>query len=222
MKTRPANFDVVARPYRLLEYATLGRLLERTRFNFLSHLSDARRVLVIGDGDGRFVAKLLETNAGVTATAVDTSREMLHLLAKRCAGLEDRLQMVQQDALSFAEDNREQYDLIATHFFLDCLGQDEVDELVRRMTPTLSHDALWVVSDFRIPRGALRLPARLLVRGLYFAFRCLTGLRPTRIPNYGRALADGGFMQLDRRFFMGGMLTAELWQRSSETTRASD
>jgi SAM-dependent methyltransferase len=177
---------------------------------------------VLGDGDGRFAARLFETNAGVTATAVDTSREMLRLLAKRCAGFEGRLQMVQQDALSFAEDNRDRYDLIATHFFLDCLRQDEVDELVRRMTPALSQDALWVVSDFCIPRGVLRLPAWLLVRGLYLAFRCLTGLQPTHLPDYSRALAAGGFVQLDRGFFMGGMLTAELWQRSSETTRRSD
>ena len=37
-------------------------MLERCRFRFLSQCSQARHVLVLGDGDGRFTAHLLAAN----------------------------------------------------------------------------------------------------------------------------------------------------------------
>ena len=67
------NFDRIARPYRWLEYLSLGRALERCRFHFLPRLRDCRRALVLGDGDGRFTAKLLDANPSVQVDAVDIS-----------------------------------------------------------------------------------------------------------------------------------------------------
>jgi hypothetical protein len=57
--TSPPNFDRIARPYRWLEYLTLGRSLERAREVFLPLLKDRRQALILGDGDGRFTARLL-------------------------------------------------------------------------------------------------------------------------------------------------------------------
>ena len=82
---RPAcSFDRVARVYRLLEYASFGRALERARESFLGELGSARHALVLGDGDGRFLAALLQANRQVRAVAMDSSRRMLDLLTERC------------------------------------------------------------------------------------------------------------------------------------------
>src|ERR1019366_5450931 len=53
------NCDRIAGCYRWLEYAGFGRALEHRREAFLSEVAEARRVLVLGDGDGRALAALL-------------------------------------------------------------------------------------------------------------------------------------------------------------------
>ncbi len=208
-----ANFDLVARPYRWMEYLTFGRSLERCREHFLPALAERRSALVLGDGDGRFLARLLGSNPGLHADAVDRSAAMLRLLERRAAASAPnaamRLGTHQTDALAF--EAMQSYDLVVTHFFLDCLSQSEVEELCRRMVPHLEPGAMWVVSDFRIPEGAMHWPARALVGCLYFAFRLLTGLRTRRLPDHGAALQAAGFRRTAQHFSLAGVLTTELW-----------
>ena len=207
------DFDRVARAYRWLEYGSLGPLLERTRECHLSRLSHCSRyALVLGDGDGRFTARLLANAPKVTVEAVDLSGVMLALLRQRCAASHDRLHTFQQDARTFTP-NR-QPDLVVTHFFLDCLTQREVDALVTRLTPQLASGALWLVSDFRIPTGVLRWPAWIYIRALYLAFRILTGLRTNRLPNHAAAFERCGFTRVATERRMFGILTSEVWQRT--------
>lgn len=212
MNARAHNFDCVARPYRLLEYLTMGKALEQTRFHFVNQLRDARHVLVFGDGDGRFLEQLFRVNGEARVTAIDSSGEMLRLLRERCLPYEDRLTTIQCDASAFVANNVEQYDLVATHFFLDCLQQDELNSLVEGLRPHLQPGALWVLSEFRIPFGVMRLPSWALVRGLYLAFRILTGLKASHLPDYASPLSQAGFMRTEQKLFLGGALTAELWR----------
>jgi hypothetical protein len=108
------------------------------------------------------------------------------------------------------------YDLIATHFFLDCLTQDELDSLAARLAPHMAPEALWLVSDFRIPTGPMRWPAHALVRALYLGFRLLTGLRTTALPDHAAALTAAGLARIAHHPSLAGLLTTELWQRTSE------
>jgi ubiquinone/menaquinone biosynthesis C-methylase UbiE len=212
-RTQP-NFNLIARPYRWLEYLTLGRSLENCRSYFLSHLLSRRRALVIGDGDGRFLAQLLTRNTHLHADAVDTSSTMLQLLEQRCeAAIPDantRLNCHQFDALAFPLDGS--YDLIVTHFFLDCLTQSELAALIYRVAEHAGPGTLWLISDFRIPSGPMQVPAKLLVRTLYLAFRLLTGLRTNRLPEPAAPLTQAGFVQIAHQHRLAGLLTTELWQ----------
>lgn len=209
MKSEP-NFNLIARPYRWLEYLTLGKALERCRMHNIPQLLTRRKALVLGDGDGRFLRALLSANPRLDAEAVDTSVAMLQLLRRNCAATADRLRTHHGSALNFVPTGP--YDLVVTHFFLDCLTQPEVETLTASILPTLTPGALWLVSDFRIPAGAMRLPARVLVRGLYFAFRILTGLRTTQLPNHATALQQIGMKRIAHHHSLGGLLTTELWQ----------
>jgi len=212
MTDKAPDFDGIARAYKWLEYATLGRLLERTRECHLARLRECSRALILGDGDGRFTARLLAENPDVRVEAVDLSAVMLRLLRARCAGAGARLETLQEDARGFTPSGVP--DLVVTHFFLDCLTQAEVDALMARLTPRLAPKALWVVSDFRIPEGVMHWPAFVYVRLLYFAFRVLTGLRPTRLPDHAASLGRCGFelTAVERRMF--GILTSEVWRIS--------
>jgi ubiquinone/menaquinone biosynthesis C-methylase UbiE len=206
------DFDGVARAYRWLEYAALGPLLERTRECHLALLQGCSRALILGDGDGRFTARLLASAPEVRVEAVDLSGMMLSLLKERCSAYAARLEVHQADARKF--EPREAPDVVVTHFFLDCLTQTEADTLVARLTTLLRPNTLWVVSDFRVPDGAMHWPAWVYVRTLYFAFRILTGLRTTRLPDHAAALERSGFVRVtvERRMF--GVLTSEVWRTS--------
>jgi SAM-dependent methyltransferase len=195
-----------------MEYLSLGTMLERTRWWALDAgwLDGCRRALVLGDGDGRFTARLLERNPGVQVEAVDASAGMLRLLERRCARFGERLRVRCGDAraMKFADGA----DVVVTHFFLDCLEQDEVYGLVQRVCGGLAPGAIWVVSEFRVPSGWLRWPAWLLVRGLYLSFRVLTGLRVTQLPHYEAALSEAGFARVVERSLLGGVLVSQVFR----------
>jgi SAM-dependent methyltransferase len=213
-----ANFDRIAKLYRPLEYLTLGRALERCRLHHLSRLQCRTRALVLGDGDGRFLAQLLHENPTLHAEAIDTSGAMLELLRRRCRAAQTRLRTRQIDALTFAANQpATAYDVVVTHFFLDCLTQPELDLLAARIVPHLAPGALWLVSDFRIPTGRWALPARIFVRGLYLAFRMLTGLRVVSLPDHETALTRAGLTRIALHHSLSGILTTELW--STRQTR---
>jgi SAM-dependent methyltransferase len=211
MSTQP-NFNSVARLYRWAEYASLGPLLQRTRTHFLPQLYGRRKALLFGDGDGRFLAQLLRQNAALEATAVDTSDAMLHLLRERCSNAGSRLQTVQVSAMDAKVPPGT--DLIVTHFFLDCLTQPEVDALARKIAGSTLPGALWLLSDFQVPRRPLvRLFAGLYIRSLYLAFRILTGLQVQSLPNPEAALEQAGFARLCRHEKLLGLIYTEIWQR---------
>jgi hypothetical protein len=58
----------------------------------------------------------------------------------------------------------------------------------------------------------MRLPARALIRSLYLAFRILTGLRSTHLPDHATPLAQAGLTRIAQQHSLAGLLTTELWQ----------
>ena len=200
-------------------------MLERCRFHYLQALRDApaAKALVLGDGDGRFLARLLAACPEATAEAVDASPAMLRLLRDRAAraGSDARLTTVCADARRFTP-SASGYDLVATHFFLDCLTPSETEALIQRLAPHLAPGARWVVSEFQVPSGSRTRAAfaHTLIAGLYAAFRVLTGLRTRQIPPWRMLLAKAGFTCKASQPFLGGLLVTEIWQRAQATALA--
>ncbi len=217
------NFNAIARPYRWLEYLSFGPMLERCRFHRLDELADAQNALVLGDGDGRFLARLLSQNPQIRAVVVDLSPAMLRLLTGRLAKIraQDRITQHCADARDFTPTGSPcaTYDLVVTHFFLDCLTTAEVQALTARIRHHLRPGARWIVSEFAIPRGPLSIPAKLVVRSLYAAFRLLTGLKANHLPDYTAALRACDLTLVNRRHWLGGLLVSEMWEAQA-TARA--
>jgi SAM-dependent methyltransferase len=207
----PANFDRLAGVYRWMEWLSFGPWLDRCRRAFLGEVAGAQRALVIGDGDGRYTAALLRANPGVQVEAVDASGAMLRALVRHAGSNAGRVRTCLADARRWTPP-AQGYDLVATHFFLDCLTTDEVRELAARIRPALAAEAAWVVSEFAVPPGFYgRFVARPLIAFLYFAFGVLTGLRVRQLPDHCAALEKAGFVLCERRAWLGGLLVAEMW-----------
>ncbi len=209
------HFDRLALVYRWMEMFTFGPWLERCRFAFLGEMAGCRRAAVLGDGDGRFTARLLGANSIVAIDAVDASREMLRELLKRAGPDATRVQVHYADAREWPPANAP-YDLVVTHFFLDCFTQQEVRALAARLRGSLSPEAHWVVSEFAIPEGAFgRWVARPVVWLLYRAFGLLTGLQVRKLPDHAAALRAVGFACARRRNLLRGLLVAEVWSAAN-------
>ena len=227
----PPDFDLVARPYRWLEYLSFGPYLARCRFAQLPHLMSARRALVFGDGDGRFLARLLRLNPQLHADAVDASPRMLALLRRRIAraGAAARVRTHGLDALEFnpraaAVHDGAAYDLVVTHFFLDCFTPPQIERLAAVVVPACAPDACWLISEFQIPAHRSRLAvlaSRLVVAALYRAFALLTGLRVRHLPDYAPILRRHGFELESHPEFLGGLLRSQLWRRGGSCNAAS-
>ena len=206
----PPNFNRVARIYNLAEHLTFGPALQRARTHFLPQLAATKSALVLGDGDGRFLAALLRAHPHIAAHAVDASPTMLALLRARTAP--HPVALTCADIRTYTPTTP--HDLIATHFFLDCLTTPEVHSLAHRIAAISPAQTLWLISDFHIPAtGPMRLIAQALVRTLYAAFNLLTNLNRTALPDHAEALTDAGFTRTHQHLSLFGLLTSELWQK---------
>ena len=200
------NCDSIAASYRWLEYLAFGQELERRRFRFLPEGAGAHRALVLGDGDGRFLARLAAISNGCI-DYVDLSSRMLDLARAR-AGTR-RVAYRRCDALTLPLAPAE-YDLIATHFFLDCLNARDLEILIDRAACAAQPGALWLISEFRQPRWAAPL-----LSALYLFFRVTTGLTTRRLTDHRPVLVRHGFQLKCEETSRAGLLASELWVRET-------
>jgi ubiquinone/menaquinone biosynthesis C-methylase UbiE len=224
----PARFGRLARIYRWMEYLSFGPYLQQCRVLRLREMASCRRALVYGDGDGRFLAELVRRVPQIRVpqiqvAAVDGSEEMLRRAAQRLPSSAP-VRLVQADALAYeaAALPEAPFDLIVSHFFLDCFDEEDLATLLMRVNAASSEGAVWVVSDFAVPqRPVARQAGWLVVSGLYLVFGLLTGLRTRRLPDHGRVMGEAGWSLDDRRTLLQGLLISERWRRvlSSDSDR---
>ena len=207
------NFDPLAKPYRWLEYLTFGPYLQRTRTHFLKELTDCRQVLVLGDGDGRFTAQLLRINPQVHVHAVDASPKMLAALQKSAGPNANRVTIEATDLRHWHPNTNHRYDLIATHFVLDCLTTEEIAHLAQHLASSIAPGAQWLISDFAIPPTRFgHLLAAPLIAFLYASFRLLTGLHLAHLPDHQSAIEKSGWTLQSHHSHLNGLLISQLWR----------
>jgi len=150
------GFDGLASAYVWLERLAFGRDLESARFSHLDHLQGCHRVLVLGEGDGRFLAQLVRRFPAMRIECLDASSAMLAKAEGRLSA-EDRARVNfrQEDAL-LAQFGKDEYDAVVTLFFLDCFSAEEVAGLIGRIRTALRDDARWLWADFALPHRGWR------------------------------------------------------------------
>jgi SAM-dependent methyltransferase len=194
------NCDRIAPWYRWLEYAAFGGALRRRREALLFELGNPQKVLVLGDGDGRFLQLFVALYPEARVDAVDVSVGMSELARSRVAS--DRVTFHVADARDFPCG---EYDLVAAHFFFDCFDEAELRALVSRFSAKQ-----FLISEFR--RTWWSGP---LLAGLYLFFRIASGLETRRLTDH-RPMLEGCGYRLDlEENALGGLLASELWRLSA-------
>lgn len=213
----PPRFDLLAPHYRWMEAVSFGRLLHRCRVALLGRMTDARRALVLGDGDGRFLRDLLAVNPRVTVDAIDGSRAMTAEAERRAEmvpGGRPRVRFRTADARTVSLPAAE-YDLVVTHFFLDCFPHSQLGSLVERVAAACAPGGRWMAADFRLPaRGAARAAGGVALFGLYAFFRLVTGLPAGRLVDPDPLIRRCGFAPEAETRLLGGFLSCRSWVKT--------
>lgn len=206
------GFDRLAGIYRTLEHVAFGQALQRARLAYVSSLRDALDVLVLGDGDGRFLKALVTTSPHARIVSVDASAAMLQRAAAELTDDERaRVTFIHADARTF-DPGADTFDAIVTLFFLDCFTDGDVEHLVARLSPTLRPAGRWLFADFAIPdRGLARLAAVSIVSVLYAFFRWQTGIEARTLPHSEAALHKAGLYCVGEEEFRAGLIRSALF-----------
>lgn len=213
------NFDRVAAWYRWLEWVSFGPMLQRCRLALLDGVRDARRILILGEGDGRFLERLRQVNPAAEIVVIDASRRMIELAKRRCPPGAN-VQFIHADARQVLE-GLGRFDAIVTLFFLDCFSAAESERLICELAHHMSPGGRWLWADFTIPgRGAGRWFGRAVVAGLLWFFRRTADLEADTLVDCRPVFAALGFELVSERSRLGGLLASRLWRLPTSTGSA--
>ena len=204
------NFDRLAPFYRAMEALSAGRKLQRCRLAFIDEIPPPRRILLLGEGHGRFLPACQRKFPDAEITVLDSSRRMLAIAKSKSTP--GRIRFVHADVLDWQAPTAE-FDLIVTHFFLDCLTAEELSSVVGKIRLAATGSADWLLADFEMaPTGIARLRSWAILTILYRFFQITCGLRAGALIPPDATLAKAGFRKIDRRIYDWGLLKSEWWR----------
>jgi ubiquinone/menaquinone biosynthesis C-methylase UbiE len=213
------SFDRLAPHYRWMEWLLAGGKLQRCRIAFLRDIPAPRRVLMLGEGNGRCLVELLRAHPSADVTCVEASARMLDCARARVRahGLGDaRIAFIHADALQW-QPPAAHFDLLAAHFFLDCFRAEQLAALVPRLAAAATPNAHWLLADFCEPSSGFgKWRARWILRAMYFFFRRVTRLPATHLTPPDAFLRASGFALRERRLADWGLLHSDWWERAND------
>jgi ubiquinone/menaquinone biosynthesis C-methylase UbiE len=199
-----------------MELVLAGEKLQRCRTAFLDRIAPPESILICGEGNGRFLLECRRTWQHAKILCTDASGRMLSVAKRRLTrgGLGDEgIQFLRADVLEWSPP-KEAFDLIVTHFFLDCFRAEQLQAVIAKLATAARPKAAWLLADFQAPESGLRrFRARMILRAMYIFFRIATRLPARRLTPPGPFLAGNGFVLRQQRMSEWGLLHSDLWER---------
>ena len=202
------NFDLVAAAYPLLETMSFGNSLNEARRAFVQRTATATHVLLIGEGNGRFLCELLARKRGGTVTVVDQSPRMLRLLSRRVSSIRryTELKLITADFLAWNADGLT-YDAVVTHFFLDLFRTESQLLVTHKISHVAKPGAIWVNVDYRLTKPR---PLHRLIDWLQYRFdRTFSGIEADRLYDSSEHIRSAGWLIDEERLFCSGAVAAQ-------------
>jgi ubiquinone/menaquinone biosynthesis C-methylase UbiE len=213
------GFDLLAPHYLWMEWLLAGNALQKCRTAHLQRVLTAKSALILGQGSGRFVSEFLKRNEQASVACVDASARMMEVTRRRLQreGLaSNRVNLIQTDVLQLGEQSwvGGPFDLVVTHFFLDCFRRDQLEKLLPLIAQQTTSNATWLIADFRVPeRGFARRRAQIILRLAYAFFRVVTRLPAATLTAPDTMLKDAGFRLEQRLISQAGLLHSDVWTK---------
>ncbi|MCE9520753.1 MAG: class I SAM-dependent methyltransferase [Verrucomicrobia bacterium] len=210
------SFDRLAPIYHLIERIAAGDKMQRCRTAFLDQIPTPQNILTLGEGHGQFLHECLRRFPKSHITCVDASAGMIRQARSNLAnhGLDDsRVHWIQADVLSWTTPQAV-FDLIATHFFLDCFRADQLNDLIPSIAGAAAPNATWLLADFQVAaKGWQRVRTRAILAIMYAFFRLTTRLPARALTPPDPYLERAGFQRHDRIEIEWGLLKSDWWRK---------
>lgn len=202
------NFDSIAPHYHTIEKLSFGNTLQATRVSLLEkaviRLDASSKILLIGDGDGRFCEQLLsKTTAHIDY--VEHSTEMIHQARFRL----QKTKQIHFHCVDIRDWKTSGYDLIISHFVLDCFSEKERRKIILNLIDKLTPRGRWLISDFNPEVG---LWAKAVTWGMYFFFKCTSQLPMHQLRMYAPLIEKNGMRLTHQHIKWRGFIYSNLWQ----------
>jgi len=217
------GFDRVASSYVWLERLVFGRRLQACRVACIDALQGARTVLILGEGDGRFLVELVRRYPSARVTVVDASARMVERARARLAraGVGGEVSFVVGDALTLKLPDA-RYDAVVCNFFLDCFDPAELSRALDRIDTLLAPNGVLLLGEFvPTPRPLGRLCGTVLSPVMHAFFRATAGISARRLTDIPAALAARGLERTRCVEALGGFLQSSVWLRTPRALSAS-
>lgn len=213
------KFSNTASYFHLLENVFIGKALQQTRVAQLDSYEidpDTAEMLVVGEGNGRFLENLVRMYPGLRVTIVDESAEMLARAKSRLLRAE-----LPVHSLDFrTEDIREvvlaehRYTHILTNSFFSNFPEAVVSSIAGKLSAAAKEDAEWWHGDFVMPkRGLSRWRAKAWLAMLYAFFGATAAVPVRTLPEVDRYIEKQGFVRGEDHVFCGSLRRSSRYQR---------
>ena len=210
------SFDTLAPIYRWMEYVFAGGKMQRCRLAFLHQIEEPKSILIFGEGPGRFLVECCRGFPHAQVTCLDLSSKMLAQAAAHLAlhRLESKhVSFIHADVLIW-EPPAAEYDLIVSHFFLDCFRADQLALIIPKLAHAAKPGCNWLFADFQVAQSGLKhWRSRFILALLYRFFSAVTRLSANSLASPDPFLKKAGFTLHRRIESDWDLLKSDWWRR---------
>ena len=205
-----SQYDLVARFYPGLERCVFGFHLENARQAFYEFALQSDRILLVGEGNGRFLKSLLARKTGGSIYVVEKSSVMIRLAKDRIdnRGKTD-LKFIEADIRCYAPE--QSFDCIVTHFFLDQFNPPAQQAIIERFKESTTENGTWINVDFIPPRT---MKGRALMWLQYTFFRIMSQIEARCCFDESTVAARNGWTVLESLSFLSGFVVAKRYKKN--------
>jgi tRNA (cmo5U34)-methyltransferase len=206
-----ADFDLVAPFYPGLERLIFGTHLDDARQTFLLEILRANQVLLVGEGNGRFL-KLLNTRKFAGRVRVVEKSSMMIRLAKNRVGPVGKvdLEFIQGDFRRCQLGKG--FDCVVTHFFLDLFNPPGQLAVIEKFAELTDEKATWINVDFFPARG---WRSRVLMWCQYRFFRAVSRIEAKSCSDELPAARQSGWSLVEAVPYLGGLVMARRYEKAT-------
>ena len=210
---KKTSFEGLAPWYLLLETLSFGNYLQKCRISFISELKVVKSVLILGDGNGRFLESFLKSNLDAQIDYLDLSKKMITLAKSRVALIPNKTKVVfiQKDVFDWCFPINK-YDLVVSNFFLDCFTFKELEHITNKISLSLKPGGELIYGDFNVPKSYFeKFYAIPLLAIMYLFFRITTSITAKKLIDPTIFLNKEGLNLTKEKYYLGSFLKSQLW-----------